>query len=129
MRRGERGANLAEFAIGALFLVILLMGVADVGRALYDQMVITNAVREGARFAVRYPLESVDAVRAKVRQEILNQDASLSCPTGNIQVSQESDATGKAKRVRVTCTFTTITPFFNSFDLQAEAVMKVEGPS
>lgn len=129
MRRGERGANLAEFAIGAFFLVILLMGVADVGRALYDQVVITNAVREGARYAARRPLESVDSVRAKVLQEIANQDSSLSCPNANIVVTQESDATGKAKRVRATCTFSTITPFFTSFQLQAEAVMKVEGPT
>jgi hypothetical protein len=34
------------------FLVICMMGMLDLGRAFYYQIAITNAVREGARYAI-----------------------------------------------------------------------------
>ena len=49
MKRSERGANLVEFAIVLPLLVLILAGLADLGRAFYNYMVITNAAREGAR--------------------------------------------------------------------------------
>jgi Flp pilus assembly protein TadG len=46
-------------AMVSLLLLILLVGAADVGRALNSFIVITNAAREGARYASHYPhLES-----------------------------------------------------------------------
>jgi hypothetical protein len=39
-------------AVMVPFLVICMMGMLDLGRAFYYQIAITNAVREGARYAV-----------------------------------------------------------------------------
>ena len=61
MKRSERGSNLVEFALVAPVLVFLLIGIADVGRAFYDYISITNAVREGARYATRHPLDPANA--------------------------------------------------------------------
>jgi len=40
-------------AVMVPFLVIGMMGMLDLGRAFYYQIAITNAVREGARYAVQ----------------------------------------------------------------------------
>ncbi len=52
--RSERGASLVEFALIAPLLFVLLFGIIEFGAMLYDQAVITNASREGARFAATY---------------------------------------------------------------------------
>lgn len=47
----KRAQALAEMAVMVPFLVIGMMGMLDLGRAFYYQIAITNAVREGARYA------------------------------------------------------------------------------
>jgi hypothetical protein len=49
--RRKRAQALAEMAVMVPFLVIGMMGMLDLGRAFYYQIAITNAVREGARYA------------------------------------------------------------------------------
>ena len=49
----KRAQALAEMAVMVPFLVIGMMGMLDLGRAFYYQIAITNAVREGARYAVQ----------------------------------------------------------------------------
>jgi len=49
---GQRGAAAVEFAIVLPLLLILVFGIADVGMALYNKQVITNASREGARAGI-----------------------------------------------------------------------------
>lgn len=49
--RRKRAQALAEMALMVPFLVIGMMGMLDLGRAFYYQISLTNAVREGARFA------------------------------------------------------------------------------
>ena len=53
MKRGERGANLVEFALALFFLIPLMVGLGDIGRAFHSYMIATNAAREGARAAAR----------------------------------------------------------------------------
>ncbi len=50
--RGQRGAAAIEFAIVLPILVLVLFGTVEFGLLLYDQQVITNASREGARFGI-----------------------------------------------------------------------------
>ena len=49
--RGKQAQALAEMAVMVPFLIIGMMGMLDLGRAFYYQIAITNAVREGARYA------------------------------------------------------------------------------
>ena len=49
--QGKRAQALAEMAVMVPFLIIGMMGMLDLGRAFYYQIAITNAVREGARYA------------------------------------------------------------------------------
>lgn len=49
---GEKGAALVEFALVLLPLLLLLVGTADVGLLIYNQQILTNASREGARAGI-----------------------------------------------------------------------------
>jgi Flp pilus assembly protein TadG len=51
-RRSERGAAALEFGIVVVLLMTLLLGVIDFGRALYTYHFVSNAARDGVRFAV-----------------------------------------------------------------------------
>ena len=50
--RTQHGAAAVELAILLPFLVVLVFGIIEVGLLLYNQQVITNASREGARAAI-----------------------------------------------------------------------------
>ena len=51
-RHGEKGAELIEMAFVLLLFLVLMIGVFESGRAYNIYQNITNAAREGARFAV-----------------------------------------------------------------------------
>jgi Flp pilus assembly protein TadG len=54
-RRSERGQGLIEFSLMAIFLVILLMGVLDLGRAYFTYLALKDAAQEGAYFGSAFP--------------------------------------------------------------------------
>ncbi len=61
-RSDDRGANLVEMALILPLLLVLLVGVADVGRAFFTYISLTNAAREGVRFASQFPFSGNEAV-------------------------------------------------------------------
>jgi hypothetical protein len=126
MKRSERGSNLVEMALIAPVLLIILFGIADVGRAFSGYITMTNAVREGARYAARRPLET-ENIQKRTFVEIDNANGSLRCDSPP-EVDTEADGSGTAKRVTLTCIFSTITPLIGAFPMTATAAMKVEGP-
>ena len=52
-RRMERGQGLLEMAVILPLLLILLLGVVEMGYAMRNYLIIVNANREGCRFAAR----------------------------------------------------------------------------
>ena len=52
MIRDEHGGSLVEFAIVMPLLFVILFGIIEFGLLLYNQAVITNASREGARYGI-----------------------------------------------------------------------------
>jgi len=51
-RKGQEGQALVEFALVIPFLLLLMFGLIEFGLLLYNQQVITNASREGARYGI-----------------------------------------------------------------------------
>jgi Flp pilus assembly protein TadG len=51
-RHGEEGQALVELAIVLPVLLLILVGIMEFSLLLYNQQVITNASREGARFGI-----------------------------------------------------------------------------
>ena len=58
LRHNQKGAALIEFAIVLPFLLVLVFGMIEFGLIAYNKQVITNASREGARWAIGQPSPS-----------------------------------------------------------------------
>ena len=54
-RSRHRGQSLVELALTLPVLLLLLVGVLDLGRVYFAHMTLTNASREGARYATSNP--------------------------------------------------------------------------
>jgi hypothetical protein len=65
-RRNRRGAAVVEFAVVAPVFFLLIFGMIEFGQAIMIQQMMTNAAREGARYAVLDGSTSSDA-KTKVR--------------------------------------------------------------
>ena len=52
--RGQEGSAAVEFAIILPVMLLLLLGALDMGHMYYMDHLITNASREGARYAAKY---------------------------------------------------------------------------
>jgi Flp pilus assembly protein TadG len=104
-RRGERGANLVEFALVLPLLVLLLAGVADFGRAFNNYIIITNASREGARYGSRFPTVQSGIEQAAI-QEAGNWGVNL--VPADITIDTTGISPGSRISVMVTFQFPTI---------------------
>ena len=49
----EKGQGLVEFALIVPFLLVLIVGIIEMGVILNRQITVVNAAREGARFGAR----------------------------------------------------------------------------
>jgi len=54
--KSDDGASAVEFAIVLPLLMLLLFGMIEFGLIIYNKQVITNASREGARYAIVQPI-------------------------------------------------------------------------
>ncbi|MBI5955396.1 MAG: pilus assembly protein [Chloroflexi bacterium] len=52
----QRGQSLVELALALPILMLVLLIVVDFGRAFYAYVTVTNASREGARYAASPPI-------------------------------------------------------------------------
>ncbi|HEX5707549.1 MAG TPA: TadE family protein, partial [Pyrinomonadaceae bacterium] len=62
-KRGERGAALVEFTIGALVFLTATFGVIEIARLLWTHNALTDATRRAARYAVINGSEDATAVQ------------------------------------------------------------------
>jgi Flp pilus assembly protein TadG len=77
---GDRGAAAVEFALVLPLLLILIFGLIDFGRALNEQIVLTQAAREGARVAALGGADAVGRTRTAA-QPLSDVDVSVqACP-------------------------------------------------
>jgi Flp pilus assembly protein TadG len=115
-RSDEQGASIIETALISLFLLLLLAGAVDIGRAFYGFIVVTNAAREGARLASRLPCADANraALRAAIVEAVKDETDSISAGTTVVvtitpdPVSEHCAAAGTPIDVTVSYDFTTI---------------------
>ncbi len=86
----KRGQSLVEFSLVLPFLILLLLGMVEVGMAFYDYIIIGNANREGVRLSSRGRFEEANIidriVAAGGRREVLGEmqnNLQLSGPDSN----------------------------------------------
>jgi Flp pilus assembly protein TadG len=67
--RGERGQSLVELTLTLPVLLLLLVGVAELGNSLNAYMTVVDAGRDGARLGAKGPLITEDQIKALVLNE------------------------------------------------------------
>ena len=125
--RRERGAVAVEMAIILPLLLLVIGGIADFGRMLFTQNIVTNAAREGARMralgydAVMAEDRVDDAMLSIVGEMAYDVDAGADCP--------EAPEPTDLATVSVTVTdFSFIFPIpVTAPDLSAQAQMRCGG--
>ena len=149
-RRQDRteGQALVEFSLVMIPFLVLMMGVFDLGRAIYMMNTTAEAAREIARVTAVHPWNasknlgsSTEAVQVIATQRSLlpgmlfNSDTDIACVdiSDAVMVDGQCSRTGSFVRVRVRSTFAPITPIvsmFGSHTLESysriEAVSKVD---
>ena len=149
-RRRDRsgGQALVEFSLVMIPFMILLMGVFDLGRAIYMMNTTAESAREIARVTAVHPWDSskdlgssteaaavIAAQRGLLPGMNFTPGTDITCVDINdtVMVDAQCSRTGSFVRVRVRSTFSPITPLvmmFGSHTLEAysriEAVSKVD---
>ena len=60
--RGQSGQSLVELALITPILLVLVLGIAEMGRYAYISILVSNAARAGAAYGAQSLAQSVDAV-------------------------------------------------------------------
>ena len=104
-RHESKGANLVEMVLVVFLLMAVLAGLVDIGRVFHSWTVVTNASREGARCAARFPYLETEIKQAAL-QEAAGSNVLLY--ESNVTVIGLNAAKGQPIRVKVTYPFQTI---------------------
>lgn len=123
------GQALVEFALVFPILVFLLMGMFDLGRAVYAYSVLGSAAREGARYGTIDP-NHPDKIQSQAFANVpgievssLSMDAPV-CKNGSGDLS--SCTSGNTITIAVHYAFQPITAFFASIDMTGQSTMTIE---
>lgn len=85
-RHGELGQGLVEMALCLPLLLMLLIGIVEVGRIYHYTTILASAAREGAAYASLHAADSDVAAQAERRAcyetGLVAYNASPSCPAG-----------------------------------------------
>lgn len=122
----ERGAAAVEFALVAMLLVTLLMGIMEFGWAFYRQGMLASAAREASRdFAIR----GNKTLATAAAQNAAGSDVTFTITYTNASgVALSSCPAGTPVTVTLTHPYTTLTQFFGlTFNMTAKGTMRCGG--
>ncbi len=127
----ETGQGLVELALGVTVLLMLVMGIADLGRAYFTYVALGNAAGEGASYGSFYPTcpyatsgpscgdpDNVDYRTRHESQQGLIDTSKISSVTVELSDPQNPQA-GDTITVTVQYDYEWITPFFRTFTGQS----------
>ena len=129
----EHGQSAVELALTLPMLLLIVLGTLDLGRALFAYVAVTNAAREGARFATDHPTNAA-GITQRVDQEIGCTGCvaivyACSKYADNSAVACGSAENGDRVGVQVSYDFELISssllPFGNSITLSNYAIMAI----
>ncbi len=128
--RSESGASAVEFALLLPVLMMILFGIIEFGFALYQQAILTNASREGARLGI---VQAIPAITTgQINATIDNYLTAAGITPGDVsRTIVAGSVTGAPVRVTLTLPyqfnvlpgFSSITPLIN---LRAATEMRHE---
>lgn len=86
VRRRERGQGLVEFALVLPVIVFVVLGLLDLGRAIYTYNTLAQAARQAARVAI------VNQGESAVKTQAIASGATLGLTTSNVDVCFKSSS-------------------------------------
>jgi Flp pilus assembly protein TadG len=124
--RGRSGQAMVEFALASILFFTVVLGAIDFGRAIYIDSQLTNAVREGARYAQVAP-----GATSQIQLEVVHKGSGLGLKTGDVTVSCTSNncTTGNNVTVRANLKFSFFTQQFlgiGPFTMHAQATNAID---
>jgi len=139
----QKGAALVEFALVLIPLLLITFGIIEFGMLMYNQQVLTNASREGARAGIvvrtpnpRLPATGANSIESVVQNYCLNHLVTFGAtnipPTTTVTGYDPGAAFGTNLTVQVNYTYSfLVIPNFipgitNPRPMQAITVMKYE---
>ena len=69
-KENQRGATAVEFAIVILLFLTIVFGIIEFGLLMYNQHIVTNAGREGARYGIVYRTDGNRIQENQIRNKI-----------------------------------------------------------
>jgi Flp pilus assembly protein TadG len=97
------GVAAVEFAVILPFVMMLFLGIIEFGRVLMVQQILTNAAREGCRYAV-LPGSSISSTRSVVASYLNNSSITLTNPSTQVTVSPDPASAAQGTSITVTIT-------------------------
>jgi len=70
----DRGVSVVEFALIAPVLILILVGILDLGRAINAYVTVSNAAREGTHYLSVHPTAAPSAIANMVHQRVVPLD-------------------------------------------------------
>jgi Flp pilus assembly protein TadG len=128
---GQRAQGLVELALALPVLLLLTMGIVDLGLALRSYVIVTNASREGARMAIVCPVDD-----ASIRTRVVDYASPVVKQTSDVTVTWvdqpgERCKSGLPVEVRAFTDYTYVTPILrlilpSPLRLSTKTTMRVE---
>ena len=119
----ERGAVAVEFALLAPILVMLLLGITELGRAYNVQSSLSSAAREGVR--VMAIGNNPTAARTAAKNAAVSVKPGLS--DANITFSPATCTSGAQMTLKITYNLSTMTGIAGPFAMEGTGVMLCSG--
>ena len=130
MIKSEKGASTVEFAASVVLVILMFLGMLQVGAFLWAESIVENAARHGARMGSVSQgcaaCQAVAAARGALDGQPLLQDASVS-------VLAPGGVVGSTVKIRVSASIPLFLPAGDTLGLdrltkvQAEATFRQEG--
>lgn len=122
----ERGQSLVELALILLFLLILVAGIADLGRMIFTYLTMRDAAQEGAVYGAIYPGQCEKVFNRTLANLPVSQTFTvtindLTCPTeAECDCSGSPQSSGDIITVMVTV---------EDFDITTPFISAITGPT
>jgi Flp pilus assembly protein TadG len=122
--RAQEGQSITELALFFPVLLLIMVGMLDLGRAFHVYTTVVNAAREGARYGAFYPDDDF-GIQDAVVQEATGSNINLSLAT---IIVEKPSGVGSGNPIRVTVTFqfdpvTTLVVGANTIGISGSASM------
>ncbi len=118
--RPEQGAATVEFTLIAMFLILIVAGIVDLGRGLYTAIALNDAVQEGAIYAAfAHDVAGAPVTADDIRTRVVGSTSSPELTIGVVTVVCEdqprAQQSGSRVTIGVTHTVDLITPFVSDW--------------